>query len=251
MPAKSRLRAMPRLVASSEEHQQVSHAPVGMEDQLSTLQGRLRYLRALSGKTQAEVAMEVGCARTAVAQWETARDHDPARPPIEPSLGALERLAKALNSTPEWLTFRRGNPEVTIARRTLPVSDTVYIDEISFGSSPEDVRRITQWGVPEAFIVNTIQSAKDDLRVFTIASNAVSPVYEAGDKIFVDLADRNPAQPGYFLYWNVSGPAIGRLQMIPSKSQPMVTIVTNDTDKITLPADDVEIIGRAKGRVGV
>jgi len=64
-------------------------------DFMASLGKRIRTAREISGKTQEQVAEQIGVSRTAVSRWELGE--------IEPNIQNLLSLAKALNVSTDFL----------------------------------------------------------------------------------------------------------------------------------------------------
>lgn len=73
---------------------------------LDTFGGRVQAARVAAGTTRTELAEQIGYVRqTVVTKWETGRA------PMPDSIELVEKLAAALNVTPEYLIFGSSNNE--------------------------------------------------------------------------------------------------------------------------------------------
>ncbi len=243
MPANARTLPRPVMLASPEERT-LPHTPELAAADMATFGGRLKYMRLHRGMTQANLAAAISVSRTALAQWESSGT-------IMPSLGAIEELSKVLQTTPEWLTFRRGSPEIFYSNR--PQSEHTFVPTVTFGATADDMVYGERWGVPMTFLTDTLHVDSTSMVLFRCPDSSVSPAYDQGDLIFVDITDKRLSKSGVFLYWNGDAPALATFQRIPSKTNPQVRITHNIEGKgsgeMTLPENDVEIIGRTKGRL--
>jgi transcriptional regulator with XRE-family HTH domain len=206
---------------------------------------RLRELRDQRGLTQEGLAKLIaarrdeGCSRAAVGQWEIHTTH--------PHYDMIETIAEVLDVSPAYLAFGINGPEDQ-ARHDARYSDLSFLGEMRFGDSPDKMEQVRQWGIPTDLIATSAEGEPEDLIVLEVKSSTLRPEYMPGDRVYVDTSDKKPTG-GAFVFWDGIGPAFGHMNVIPSKSGPMVKVTGEGVDLDPIPLDDLEIIGKIKGRM--
>lgn len=132
--------------------------------ELSSLGARLRALRMAKGLSQIELARAVGRHQTAIGPYE----RDEYAPPLE----IIERFARILDTTPEYLAFGRTTrrAEVTVAGRVQPGGE---IDVSVIAATPRAIRG-------------------DALLGYQIDDDSMAPVYRIGQVVLVARAATEP-----------------------------------------------------------
>ena len=201
---------------------------------------RIVDARKKKDMTQLDLAKRVGVSRAAVGQGEINS--------TSPSIVKVEEVAMVLDVEPQWLAYGVNPGEPRIVYRNPERDNISWVAEIEFGDTAEDITEGEKWGLPGEYLTRELRSGHENTCVFTVNSHAVEPEYEYGDKVFVDRSDTKPSPAGVFLFWDGSGPALGKMQAIPG-AEPRVRIAQKGTDVIDMALAEVTIIGRVKGRV--
>jgi transcriptional regulator with XRE-family HTH domain len=81
---------------------------------MSVLGERIKHLRTINAMSQNELAHKIGSSQTQVWKYETGQN--------EPTSGVIINLAKALNTSPDYLLGFTDDPE----RKVSVVSDLTY-----------------------------------------------------------------------------------------------------------------------------
>lgn len=201
---------------------------------------RIIEARHSKSMTQLDVSSRLGVSRAAVAQWEINT--------TSPSIAKLEEVALVLGVQPEWLAYGVRVGETKIVYRNPTSENICWLNEVSFTDSPEEFVEGTPWGIPKEHLTYKLDADPANTILCAINSNAVEPDYEMGDTVFVDKSDRRPSPAGVFLYWDGIGMSFARMQAVPA-ADPKMRITQKGADAIEMSPEDVQIIGRVKGRI--
>jgi transcriptional regulator with XRE-family HTH domain len=208
---------------------------------------RLRELREAKGLTQEGLAKLIaarrdeGCSRAAVGQWEIHATH--------PHYDMIETISEVLDVSPAYLAFgllAPGEEEIEDDR----FADLTFVDEVRFGDTIDAMESVRQWGIPTDLIAPSIEGKPEDMIVLEVKSSTLRPDYMPGDRVYVDTQDKKPTG-GAFAFWDGIGVAFGQMNVIPSKSGPMVKVTGEGVDLDPIPLDDLDIIGKIKGRMSL
>lgn len=132
--------------------------------ELRSLGARLRALRLAKGLSQIELARAVGRHQTAIGPYE----RDEYTPPLE----IIERFARVLDTTPEYLSFGRTTrrAEITVAGRIQPGGE---IDAAAAAATPRALRADAALG-------------------YQVEDDSMAPVYRPGQIVLVARAATEP-----------------------------------------------------------
>lgn len=206
----------------------------------ATVGDRIIDARKRKDMTQLDLAKKLGISRAAVGQWEINS--------TSPSIAKLEEVAMILGVEPQWLAYNVNPGEARIVYRNPERDNIEWVSEVTFGESATDAKEGSKWGIPAEYLNHVLHSTLSKTIILTINSHAVSSSYEYNDKVFVDEHDTKPSPAGVFAFWDGIGLAFARMQAIPGK-KPKIRITQEGTEAYDVALDDVQVIGRVKGRV--
>lgn len=210
------------------------------DHKMTTVGDRVEEARKAKDMTQLDLAKRLGISRAAVGQWEINA--------TSPSIAKLEEVAMVLGVEPQWLAYNVKQGEPRIVYRSAERDNIQWLSELSFGDSVDEPVEGGKWGVPADYLIRELHADPEKTALCTINSHAVEPEYEYGDKVFVDRADRKPSPAGIFAFWDGIGMAFGRMQAVPGVT-PVVRISHKGAETYEVPLDEIQIIGRVKGRI--
>jgi transcriptional regulator with XRE-family HTH domain len=230
------------LTRTTEMHrrEKIMELAVVVGNSLPSVGDRIVEARKAKNMTQLDLAKRLGVSRAAVGQWEIDA--------TSPSIAKLNEVAMVLEVAPEWLAYHVKGGEVKVVYRNPERDNIVWVPELSFGETLEEIKETEKWGMPADYLIRDLRSSPSETVVCVVNSHAVEPDYEYGDKVFVDRADKRPSPGGIFLYWDGIGAAFARMNAVPG-AEPKVRISQKGQDMIELPLASVQIIGRVKGRI--
>lgn len=204
---------------------------------MSTVVGkRIARARDKKGWSQTDLAKAAGVHQGTVSKWERGRElPDDPRP-----------LAKVLG-----LPLQAFSAPPTDEKP----AEVAEIDvEVSAGTGGlierEDVAGM--WVMPEAWLREQSGAAPGSLKIITIRGDSgisdpprIDDLFP-GDKVLVDISDRRPSPPGYFVVDDGTGLLAKRVEVVGQKirmtSNNRIYAVTE------LRPEDARIVGRIKGK---
>lgn len=213
-----------------------------IEDQVTpdTVGARIIAARKQKEMTQQDLASALGISRAAIGQWEIDKN--------SPSLQKVGEIAKITGVAPQWIAYGVKPGEVEIRYRNPERDNIQWIEETTFGETPEDKNCVSKFGVPVEYLSRGLNCNHEQTILCTINSHAVEPEYEYGDKVFVDQSDTRPSPAGVFAYWDGVGMVFGKLQALPG-TEPKVKISAKGQDDIVMPLKELTVLGRVKARI--
>lgn len=198
---------------------------------------------------QAEVARQVGISPERYGQY--------VRDEREPDFDTLDLICKTLRATPDLLLGYavRAEPNITNTPDLPPMvpAGEDYEPILSMelrpgmgGGGYEDLTDATTVLFPSRLIRTQLGARPEDLRVVEVEGPSMLPMLESGDQILVNIAKRNPSQPGIFCLFDGFGIVCKLVERIRGTDPPMVRIISANPlfrpDEVT--EDEAHIIGR-------
>ena len=85
-----------------------------------------------------------------------------------------------------------------------------------------------------------------ELGVIEVIGDSMSETLHSGDRILVDMSDRNPARPGVFVVWDSDATVVKRLEKIPASDPAILVLISDNKNHRTyeVPAELVNVVGR-------
>lgn len=206
----------------------------------TTVGERIRSARDAKKMTQLDLATKLGVSRAAVGQWEIDS--------TSPSIQKVKEAAQLLGVDPEWIAYGVRAGETKIVYRSPQRDDMSFVREEAFGETVEDRVEGQAYGLP-AKLFQRLRANPETVFLFEVPGHSVAPEYEYGDLVIVDEADTKPSPGGVFLYWDGLAAALARFTMRPTKEGVLVRIAAQGQETLELPLDEVNIIGRVKGKI--
>ena len=167
----------PKLVARKKTDEADSPLVIGR---------RIREARQLAGLSGPQLAVFLGISRSALSQMELGKSGM--------TIGVLERLARHLQTSPEWLRYGVGNsPRIP---RPVMVPE-INVEHVNFELSQlMQYRTEREWAVPlsEAQRLGLTEHKLIAIRV----NESVPPEFRAGDVVVLDLAANQFNRRGYY-----------------------------------------------------
>ncbi len=209
---------------------------------------RLKQARIDKKKVQAELAKDLGLTRSSIAQWEGGLS--------TPSNESIIELSHLLGVRQEYLAFGITDEPIEI----LPSASKlgyVMLPEVTF-TSAKKYEETDNWALPINLIMSNIANSSDieDAKLVMVKMHGdnMSPRYEDGDRVLVDMNDTKLSPAGTFLHWDGVGPLFSKMGVVPSaptgkKASSPTIQVSDERGEFTYTSamKDLTIIGRAKG----
>ena len=72
------------------------------------------------------------------------------------------------------------------------------------------------WVIPASLIERRTDASPDQIRVFPIQDNTMTPDFKQGEHVLVDLSDRKPSPPGVFVVSDGVGHIVRQCEVLPN-----------------------------------
>lgn len=173
---------------------------------------RVKQRRKEMKLTQKELAGLVGISRSAVNSWEMG-DHIPGGDPAI-------KLPTVLHCSWDWLTTGRTPPEDTnqANQRSTQVTHTPLpiVEKPLIPAYLRSEVAATRYASAQAASIRDALGGSKETFVFIETIDGMKPKISAGDTVFIDPLDKNPA-PGtaIWLFNTPSGPFLGAIKETP------------------------------------
>lgn len=108
-----------------------------------------------------------------------------------------------------------------------------------------DEEKIGEWPLPKGYLVE-MSLSNDGLAVVHVKGDSMEPTLRSGDRILIDMGDKNVSQSGLFVLWDGNGRVVKRVERIPGAKPPRLALISDNPlhSRYEVPAADVDIIGR-------
>ena len=83
--------------------------------------------------------------------------------------------------------------------------------------------------------------------MITLGRDSMEPLASRGDRILIDISERDPVAPGIFVAWDSMGLVTKRIEHVPHSEPPRVSLksANPEYDSYKCLADEIRIVGRA------
>lgn len=113
------------------------------------------------------------------------------------------------------------------------------------GAAMEDEERVGSWPLPRAYL-DEMRLTGGELAVVPVKGDSMEPTLRSGDRVLIDLGDKNISQGGIFCLWDGHGRVVKRVERVPGQQPERVRLKSDNPlhDQYEVPAAVIEIIGR-------
>lgn len=107
-----------------------------------------------------------------------------------------------------------------------------------------------EWTIPTASF-SSLQKESENVRIFQVRDNFMEPVFNKGEYVLVDLADKKISSPGIFIISDGYSHMLRRCEEVKKPSGPEIRISASSSafQPQTLKNDDILILGRVLARL--
>jgi phage repressor protein C with HTH and peptisase S24 domain len=114
------------------------------------------------------------------------------------------------------------------------------------GGGYEDLADATTVLFPRRLIRDQLGARAEDIRCVEVEGPSMLPMLESGDQVLVNIAKRNPSQPGIFCLWDGFGIVCKLVERIARSDPPRLRIISANPvfGPYELTEDEANIIGR-------
>ena len=103
------------------------------------------------------------------------------------------------------------------------------------------------WIVGERLIRHEFQARPEELRMITLGGDSMEPLASRGDRLLIDISERDRVGPDIFVVWDGMGLVTKRIEHVPHSDPPRVRLKSPNPeyDSYECLADEIRIVGRA------
>lgn len=234
---------------------------------MKTKGARIQSLRKSLGLTQEQFADRLqrgqksgkGLTRGAVGNWERDEGIKAAN---------IELISEVFDVSYDWLARGRGQMRdddvgderqirrVDSAQPKLPrqfvadSSDYITIPEHDVrasagpGTIVEDETEVASWPLPHDYVRHVLSLRSAKLAMIEVIGDSMEPTLRSGDKIMVDLADKNVAQLGVFALFDGDATVVKRVEKVMGTEKIRLSSDNPHHREYEVSADTVSIAGR-------
>lgn len=107
------------------------------------------------------------------------------------------------------------------------------------------------WVMPAGILSGKTKTSPENIKIFAVQENSMSPDFKQGEHVLVDLSDRKPSPPGQFVISDGMGYIIRQGEYVPHSSPPQVRFTARSTqyEPYITELDKADIIGRIIARL--
>lgn len=116
--------------------------------------------------------------------------------------------------------------------------------------SEENKRR--NWPFATDYLKSELGLERSRLAIVEVRGDSMEPTLSSGDRVLVNMSDRQVSQPGIFIIYDGDGTVIKRVEKIPGSKPPKIVLISDNPlhGKYELDSEDVQIVGRVVWRAG-
>lgn len=114
----------------------------------------------------------------------------------------------------------------------------------------ENKRR--DWPFATDYLRNELGLEKTHLAVVEVRGDSMEPTLSSGDRVLVNMSDKQVSQPGVFILYDGGGTVIKRVERIPGTDPAKIVLISDNPrhTRYEIEAELVEIVGRVVWRAG-
>lgn len=120
------------------------------------------------------------------------------------------------------------------------------------GALVAEENRKGDWPFASDYLQNELGLTRSKLAVVEVRGDSMEPTLSSGDRVLVNMSDRQVSQPGIFIIFDGDGTVVKRVEKIPGSSPPRIVLISDNPlhGKYELDSEVVQIVGRVVWRAG-
>lgn len=114
------------------------------------------------------------------------------------------------------------------------------------GIALHDEEQRGHWPFNEDYLRTELRLKPGGLALISVKGDSMEPTLRSGDRVLIDLADKNVSQPGLFVLWDGNGRVVKRVERIPATDPAKLMLMSDNPlhSKYEVPAALIDVIGR-------
>lgn len=195
---------------------------------------KFRLLREGAGMSRIQLAKLVGVHHNTIQKYEKGERKLP--------LTIIDRATPLWGKTRDDVVSSSGiDPGESVS---IPEGHVRVAQGGTFEMSESDGTNL--WVLPRRYLMDELRVPPGQLIIHEVHSDAMAPTLLAGDRVLVNLEDRQIGEGGVFLIADATGNVLKRLETVPGSKPQMVKQITDNGRHGTyeVRASDTKVIGR-------
>jgi phage repressor protein C with HTH and peptisase S24 domain len=113
------------------------------------------------------------------------------------------------------------------------------------GITLDEEEKTGEWPLPRAYL-EEMHLSRGSLAVVPVKGDSMEPTLRSGDRVLIDMGDKNVSQGGLFVLWDGNGRVVKRVERVPGAKPPTLALISDNPlhSKYQVAAMEVEIVGR-------
>jgi len=114
----------------------------------------------------------------------------------------------------------------------------------------ENKRR--DWPFATDYLKSELGLERSKLAIVEVRGDSMEPTLSSGDRVLVNMSDRQVSQPGIFIVFDGDGTVVKRVEKIPGSVPTRIFLISDNPlhGRYELDSDVVQIVGRVVWRAG-
>jgi len=114
----------------------------------------------------------------------------------------------------------------------------------------ENKRR--DWPFATDYLKQELGLERSKLAIVEVRGDSMEPTLSSGDRVLVNMSDRQVSQPGIFIVFDGDGTVVKRVEKIPGSVPTRIVLISDNPlhGRYELDSDVVQIVGRVVWRAG-
>ncbi len=100
------------------------------------------------------------------------------------------------------------------------------------------------WIIPARLLKGRTKAEAENIRIFSVRDNSMSPHFTTGEHVLVDLSDKKPSPPGFFVVSDGLNPIIRQCDIVPQSRPASVRLSGGAGAPFIMPLKKADITGR-------
>lgn len=210
-----------------------------------------------AGRLSASMSRGESLTRGAVGNWERDEGIKQAN---------LELIALTFDSNYEWLATGRGTMFLESQPRhakSKPFERVKFAGQLSSrgqdyitipehdvrasagpGTIVEDETEVAAWPLPHDYVRHVLSLRSANLAMIEVIGDSMEPTLRSGDKIMIDLNDKNIAQLGVFALFDGDATVVKRVEKVMGTDKIRLSSDNRHHREYEVPVETVNIAGR-------
>lgn len=167
---------------------------------------------------------------------------------VEFSLSEIEKLERRFGA--EAPIRRRSTDGMRLAEEVPAFQNFKQVPEydvsVSAGGGAlidgENMR--SQWPFDPSYLSDVLGLANANLAILEVRGDSMEPTLSSGDRVMVNMSDKQVSQPGIFILWDGDGTVIKRVEKDFTEGKIALISDNKRHGRYTVSGDDLQIVGR-------